>query len=195
MKIGGVGRPVIGRLHIANPDVAIDLPCKNNFLFAHSIVPRPRTNFTTARQFEEWNNRPDVKQARQASHSYRLNLSPDGSFRMEEVLPGKYEMSIRIHDPRDPNAMAYSKYIIDTTKTFEVPESNDRGPLDLGVFEIHSKPDFIIVGRPAPEFEATDMAGQKFKLSDYRGKYVLLDFWGDLVRPMRPRDPVLQRSL
>ena len=30
----------------------------------------------------------------------------------------------------------------------------------------------------APEIEAPDLDGVKFKLSDYRGKVVLLDFWG-----------------
>jgi hypothetical protein len=36
----------------------------------------------------------------------------------------------------------------------------------------------ILVGKPAPEIEAEDIDGAKFKLSDYRGKVVLLDFWG-----------------
>ena len=33
-------------------------------------------------------------------------------------------------------------------------------------------------GMKAPDFEATDADGVKFHLSDYRGKVVLLDFWG-----------------
>jgi cytochrome oxidase Cu insertion factor (SCO1/SenC/PrrC family) len=34
------------------------------------------------------------------------------------------------------------------------------------------------VGKLAPEIEGEDIDGQKFKLSEYRGKVVLLDFWG-----------------
>lgn len=34
-------------------------------------------------------------------------------------------------------------------------------------------------GLQAPEIEGEDLDGVKFKLSDYRGKVVLLDFWGD----------------
>jgi hypothetical protein len=35
------------------------------------------------------------------------------------------------------------------------------------------------VGKPAPEIKAGDLDGKEFKLSDYRGKVVLLDFWGN----------------
>ena len=31
----------------------------------------------------------------------------------------------------------------------------------------------------APEIEGEDVDGTGFKLSDYRGKVILLDFWGD----------------
>ena len=34
------------------------------------------------------------------------------------------------------------------------------------------------IGQVAPEIEAEDLDGQPFKLSDYRGKVVMLDFWG-----------------
>jgi len=34
------------------------------------------------------------------------------------------------------------------------------------------------VGKVAPDFESEDLDGRKFKLSDYRGKVVVLDFWG-----------------
>lgn len=37
----------------------------------------------------------------------------------------------------------------------------------------------LAVGRIAPEIEGKDLDGQAFRLSDYRGKVVMLDFWGD----------------
>ncbi len=37
----------------------------------------------------------------------------------------------------------------------------------------------LSVGKQAPEIVAADLDGTEFKLSDYRGKVVFLDFWGD----------------
>jgi len=37
----------------------------------------------------------------------------------------------------------------------------------------------IQVGNRAPEIEGEDIQGAKFKLSDYSGKVVMLDFWGN----------------
>jgi hypothetical protein len=35
------------------------------------------------------------------------------------------------------------------------------------------------IGQVAPEIEGEDLDGSRFKLSDYRGKVVVLDFWGN----------------
>jgi hypothetical protein len=37
----------------------------------------------------------------------------------------------------------------------------------------------LAVGKEAPDIESTDQDGKRFKLSDYRGKVVLLDFWSE----------------
>jgi hypothetical protein len=42
------------------------------------------------------------------------------------------------------------------------------------LFEIRT----LGLGKPAPEIAGADLTGIPFKLSDYRGKVVLLDFWG-----------------
>jgi hypothetical protein len=43
------------------------------------------------------------------------------------------------------------------------------------LFEIRS----LAIGQVAPEIEGSDADGKNFKLSDYRGKVVVIDFWGD----------------
>lgn len=37
----------------------------------------------------------------------------------------------------------------------------------------------LVVGKVAPDIEGEDVDGKTFKLSEYRGKVVVLDFWGD----------------
>lgn len=41
------------------------------------------------------------------------------------------------------------------------------------------------VGSPAPDFEVPDMNGKPVRLSDFKGKTVLLDFWGSWYAPSR----------
>jgi hypothetical protein len=35
------------------------------------------------------------------------------------------------------------------------------------------------IGKPAPDITGADIDGKSFKLSDYKGKVVVVDFWGD----------------
>jgi|TARA_B100001059_G_scaffold234023_1_gene275465 hypothetical protein len=44
--------------------------------------------------------------------------------------------------------------------------------------DLRYKVTHLVVGCEAPEIEGFDQDGKKFRLSDYRGKVVLLPFWG-----------------
>lgn len=51
------------------------------------------------------------------------------------------------------------------------------GAILVGCLHLGSGGDGLPLGKPAPEIKGTDSAGREFKLSDYRGKVVMLSFW------------------
>jgi peroxiredoxin len=63
----------------------------------------------------------------------------------------------------------------------EVAQQNEARPDDPA-----QAPEVAAVGRPAPDFTLTDQAGQQHRLSDYRGRIVVLEW-------INPQCPYVQR--
>lgn len=51
-----------------------------------------------------------------------------------------------------------------------------------------------VIGSPAPDFTMNDVNGKPVTLSDYRGKYVLLDFWASWCVPCRQDNPFVKAA-
>lgn len=52
----------------------------------------------------------------------------------------------------------------------------------------------IRIGAQAPFFTAPDTLGKEVKLSDFKGKYVLLDFWASWCVPCREENPMVVKA-
>jgi len=50
----------------------------------------------------------------------------------------------------------------------------------------------LSVGNTVPDFNLPDLQGKKHHLSDFRGKYVFLDFWASWCPPCRAEHPMLR---
>jgi len=51
-----------------------------------------------------------------------------------------------------------------------------------------------LVGGPAPEISLKDLQGHEIRLSDFRGKVVLLNFWATWCKPCKEEMPAMQTS-
>ncbi|WP_248925379.1 thiol-disulfide oxidoreductase ResA [Paenibacillus hamazuiensis] len=59
------------------------------------------------------------------------------------------------------------------------------------LFQDNKKP---VQGDKAPDFNLVGMDGKTHKLSDYRGKTVLVNFWGTFCPPCKEEMPAMQRQ-
>src|SRR5262249_42843120 len=82
------------------------------------------------------------------------------------------------NDAEKLNKEAESLFEEAAEKYADVKVGGDRTVADMAkgeLFEVRN----LVVGKTAPEIQGEDLDGKKFKLSDYRGKVVVLDFWGN----------------
>ena len=60
-------------------------------------------------------------------------------------------------------------------------------------FQFYMKKQKFVNGTKAPDFTAKFTTGESFKLSDQKGKYVLIDFWGTWCPSCKAELPVLKK--
>ncbi len=143
-NLGGNGRPVIGKLRVTNPGAEIDWS-SHHFTFSyfspiHSHFPPDLpARFKSREELNEWRMKQDEPRPLDVDsrRGRQLKLEKDGSFRIEQDPPGKYELFVSVSSPdvRKPKLIGqFGVY----DRTFDVPASQSGlfEPFDLGVIEL-----------------------------------------------------------
>ena len=186
LAIGGIGRPVIGKAVIPG-----ELKAKwsqvdpSGRISCSPQPPRPYDQLTAEEQNrwgQEWEK---------AYRSYAFVIHSDGSFRVEDVPPGSYQLEIRVNEDYEEFRFHGSIRLGSINRTINVPDipgglAYTDQPLDLGSLPLELDRG-VKVGDPAPDIQAKALdTGKPLKLSDYQGKYVLIVFWNSSITLSRP---------
>ncbi len=114
----------------------------------------------------------------QKALTYALDFEADGSFRIEDVRPGTYQLSLRVTKPGERNSQTMFRQgeeLGSLAREIVVPEGN--GSLDLGTLAIDLK-EGAPSQKPAPlSLTATGLDGKPLTLASFKGKHILLVFW------------------
>jgi hypothetical protein len=139
VKLGGMGRPVIGQIVVIGTDSPIDWRLVRPTLSLK--VPEVRMPDRSDRAaYRAWRQTEEGKNSLRSQHVYAVAVAEDGSFRAEDIPAGAYvlSVSVTVRDPSRPTQPSHAE----ATREFVVPEmpgGRSDTPLDLGAITLQVK--------------------------------------------------------
>ena len=110
----------------------------------------------------------------QKRRMFVITIQPDGTALAEDVPEGEYFLYVSVKQASSGGAE------LEVDRSIVVPAGE--GPFDLGTLPMRETVS-LGVGDAVPDIAFKDTAGKDHKLSDYRGKFVLLDAWATWCGP------------
>jgi hypothetical protein len=133
VTVGGTGRAVIGK--VVPDDLTRIINWRSQGFSMNSVIPKPNSSYRTAEEYRAWNNSPEVRAATEKQRHYAVTFADDGTFRVDDVPAGKYEVNFYFNEPRNGNQNGSGSQIGNVRHEFEISEmSGGRSdePFDLG---------------------------------------------------------------
>jgi uncharacterized GH25 family protein len=182
VQVGGKGRPVIGKVLVPNDPVSQ----------AWNVQGTLESNWQAPKLpggFDEWNDqkRQEWNKSRQQAQRdwensrryYSFPVEEDRSFRIEDVAPGTFRLSVFVRDdmPRYRGGSIASAQV--EAKIDDIPGGQTDEPLDVGTLEL--KPTRQLeIGNELPITIIKTIDGPAVNLADYKGKHVLIHIWSSV---------------
>jgi RNA polymerase sigma factor (sigma-70 family) len=131
LQLGGVGSTIVGRVE-RNPGerlIFYGSMWANQTHFMRPPEDWSTMSFEEKRQYERsWRDSPEGEEFKKEVRNYEFSVQPDGTFKIEDVLPGSYQMQVRADAPLRKGESARLAASAETR--VDVPETSKEGKFD-----------------------------------------------------------------